>query len=175
MREKFSTSINDEYYTPRYAVDILLPYLKKEWKTIWCPFDKEWSNYVIILRELGYNVLHTHIDDGQDFLTYEPDFHFDAIITNPAFSIKNKVIEKCQSYNKPYCLLLPYSMFFAKSSVQTVNNNLQLVIIDDRITYNGTRANFNSWYVGGNKFFDKDINFYIFDKSPILLYKEENK
>lgn len=175
MRKKFSTSVNDEYYTPEYAVRILEPHLKNEWKTIWCPFDKEWSKYVKVFRELGFHVKFTHIDDGYDFLTYEPDFHYDVIISNPPFSIKNKIIERCQKLSKPYCLLLPYSMFFAKSSIQVVNGNIQFLMIDDRISFNGERANFNSWYIGGNNFFTKDINFYIFDESPQKLWHLENK
>jgi len=172
MRNKFSTSSNDEYYTPRYGVNIIEPYCKK-YKKIWCPFDKAESNYVKIFEEQGHEVVYTHIETGQDFLTYEPDFEFDAIVSNPPFSIKNKIIKRCQEFNKPYCLLLPYSMFFAKSSIQLVNGNIQLLMIDDRISYNGSRANFNSWYVGGNNFFEKDINFYIFKESPLKLYKDE--
>ena len=34
----------DEYYTPDYVVEILVPYLKnKNIKKIWCPCDKETS------------------------------------------------------------------------------------------------------------------------------------
>ncbi len=174
MREKFSTSVNDEYYTPKYAVSILKPYMNKEWKTIWCPFDKEWSNYVNLLGEWGYNVIHTHIDYDQDFLTYDPDFEFDAIISNPPFSIKNQILNKCYEYGKPFCLLLPYTMFFAKSSIRTVGDNVQFLMIDDRISYDGKRANFNSWYIGGNKFFEKDINVYIFNENPCKLWSEEH-
>lgn len=36
---------NDEYYTPAYAVKALLPYIKEK-STIWCPFDKQWSEFV---------------------------------------------------------------------------------------------------------------------------------
>jgi len=178
-RTKFSTSKNDEYYTPKYGVEIILPYVKKEWKTIWCPFDKEWSNYVIMLKEMGYNVIHTHIDEGYDFLNYEPSFEFDAIITNPAFSIKNETIKKCIEYKKPFCLLLPFTMFFSKRSIQTVaeggSDGVQFLMIDDRISFNGERANFNTWYIGGNHFFDKDINVYLFEESPIKLWHLENK
>lgn len=39
------TSKTDEYYTPRYAVEIIVPFLKlKKYKTIWCPFDKKIVN-----------------------------------------------------------------------------------------------------------------------------------
>lgn len=173
MRKKFSTQKNDIYYTPIYGVNILKPYMKREWKTIWCPFDTKSSKYVQVFKEMGYDVKYTHIDYDQDFLTYEPNFNFDVIISNPPFSIKNEIIKKCRQYGKPYCLLLPQSMFFAKSSIQMLSKDLQLLIIDDRISFNGTRANFNSWYIGGNKFFEKDINFYIFNESPLKLYQQE--
>ena len=32
----------DEWYTPKSAVEMILPYIKKQ-KTIWCPFDKPHS------------------------------------------------------------------------------------------------------------------------------------
>lgn len=39
---------SDETYTPDYAVKPLLKYLKPN-STIWCPFDKEDSEYVRVL------------------------------------------------------------------------------------------------------------------------------
>ena len=35
---------HQETFTPYYAVDPILKYVKKE-KIIWCPFDKEWSAF----------------------------------------------------------------------------------------------------------------------------------
>lgn len=40
---------NDEFFTPKYAVDPILKYLKPN-STIWCPFDKGFSEYVKVLR-----------------------------------------------------------------------------------------------------------------------------
>lgn len=62
---------NDEYNTPPQAVYPILPYLKPH-STIWCPFDKEDSNYVKVLQESGFRVIHTHIADGQDFFKIAP-------------------------------------------------------------------------------------------------------
>ena len=54
----------DEYHTPDYVVEILIPYLKKtDIKTIWCPADKEHSEYVKVLRMEGFKVIHSHIDN----------------------------------------------------------------------------------------------------------------
>lgn len=38
------TKEGDEVYTPFYAVDSILEFIPKD-KTIWLPFDKEWSSF----------------------------------------------------------------------------------------------------------------------------------
>ena len=38
-------SKNDEWYTPRHAVEIILPYIP-DGATVWCPFDMPSSQYV---------------------------------------------------------------------------------------------------------------------------------
>ena len=53
----------------------------------------------------------THIDLGQDFLNFNPQFEFDIIISNPPFSKRTKFFNKLNSYNKPYIMLQPI-MFF---------------------------------------------------------------
>lgn len=62
--DKVAGSKNDEFYTPPYAIEPIIKYLKKG-STIWCPFDKECSNFVKLLKETGHKVLATHIDNGQ--------------------------------------------------------------------------------------------------------------
>lgn len=101
---------SDEWYTPRSAVEVIVPYLKN-FKTIWCPFDTSESNYVKVLEENGFNVIHTHIDDGQDFFE-ETVPECDAIISNPPYSIKDDVIERLFSFNKPFAMLMNVSSLF---------------------------------------------------------------
>lgn len=105
---------NIEAYTPKYAVDILLPYLDKD-KVIWSPFSRDEHNYADYLRGLGYKVVNTHYNpetgEGIDFLTHTPDFHFDIIIDNPPFKNKTKFVEKVMSYGKPFALFLPLNTF----------------------------------------------------------------
>ena len=164
----------DEYYTPKYVVEILLPYLKnnKDIRTIWCPFDKEWSEYVKVLREHGYTVIHTHIEDGQDFLTYEPDFEFDAIVSNPPFSIKNKVFEKTISYGKKWALLMSATSIQSASFVRVLSQEQRLsnIMFDKRISYNGDRPPFPSWYFTGG--IVEYNQFYIYKDDPKKLYDE---
>ena len=42
----------DEWYTPQHAVEVILPYVPKEY-TIWCPFDKKISQYVQVFKRGG--------------------------------------------------------------------------------------------------------------------------
>lgn len=42
----------DEWYTPKNAVEMILPYVKS-YKTIWCPFDKPHSEYVKVFTTGG--------------------------------------------------------------------------------------------------------------------------
>ena len=98
-------TLNDEIYTPAYALNPLLKYLPKNIK-IWECTDYGESNITKVLKEQGYEVIKTHKRDF-DFLTDKPSFEFDMIITNPPYSLKDKFIEKCYSYNKPFALLLP--------------------------------------------------------------------
>lgn len=46
---------NDEFYTPRYAIEPLLRYLKPKSKIL-CPFDTEESLYVKVLKGNGHYV-----------------------------------------------------------------------------------------------------------------------
>ena len=52
---------------------------------MWCPFDFESSEYVRLIRENGNKVIATHIDTGQNFFYYEPEEHYDVIVSNPPF------------------------------------------------------------------------------------------
>jgi hypothetical protein len=155
----------DEYYTPKYVVEILIPFLKnKNYKTIWCPCDKEFSNYVKVFNDQGFNVIYSHIDNGNDFLNFQPIEEYDIIITNPPFSIKNKIFERCINLKKPFCLLMSATSIQSASFINVISNikNFNVMMFDKRISYNGDRPPFPSWYFASD-LFDK-IEFYIFKK-----------
>jgi len=161
------TGKGDEYYTPKYVVEILLPYLKEtNIKTIWCPCDKEESEFVKVFRDNGYNVLFSHIENGQDFLTYEPTENYDAIITNPPFSIKNKIIQRCLDLNKPFVLLLSATVIQSASLVKLLEKSPEMffILFDKRISYSGDRPPFPSWYFTSRVL--KKNEFYIYQQDP---------
>lgn len=106
--------INDECYTPDYAVRPLLKYLEQfKGKTIWCPFDTEESEYVKILTAEGHKVLFSHKDSGDNFYDFGDGLfaqdmpEFDLIVSNPPFHNKALLVEKIIQIGKPFALLLP--------------------------------------------------------------------
>lgn len=63
---------NDEFYTSEETVKKLIKVLKlPKNTTIWCPFDMQESEFV---RQFSkkYNVIASHIENGQDFYEYSP-------------------------------------------------------------------------------------------------------
>ena len=123
----------DEVYTPFYAVTPLLKYISKE-LVIWCPFDKEWSAYVQTFLAAGNKVIYSHLDDGQDFFEYQPDQHYDVIISNPPYSKKDEVLKRLKEIGKPYAMLLPLATLQGQRRFSSFENT-QALIFDKRIGY----------------------------------------
>ena len=112
---------SDEQYTPAYAVAPIIKYIPGN-KIVWCPFDTEHSEYVLALKAAGIRVVHSHILTGEDFFVYEPE-EWDLIVSNPPFSIKQKVVERC---------LAPVHLFQEKE--------MQMLLFDKRIQFTEKNA-----------------------------------
>ena len=136
---------SDECFTPRYGVVPIVKHLQaKGFKTIWCPFDAEHSQYVRVLKDAGFNVVHSHIGDGRDFFEYEPE-QYDAIVSNPPFSLKTKILKRCYDLDKPFALLLPQNSLQAISRVNMyMEHGLEYLGFDRRICFY-TNFNFDSY------------------------------
>lgn len=125
---------SDEYYTPKEAVEAIIKHIPKWVKTIWCPFDTQYSQYVIVLQQQGYNVIYSHIDNGQNFFYYEPEEKYDCIISNPPFSLKDDVLKRLSELNKPYAVLLPLPSLQGQKRFPYLQGT-QALIFDKRINF----------------------------------------
>ena len=125
----------DELYTPSIAIEMLLPYIPNDIKTIWeCTSIKE-SKIVKVLKDNGYNVITSHIKEGLDFMNYEPE-QYDMIITNPPYSLKNKFLIRAFELNKPFAFLLPITTLEGVERGKMFNNNkIQLLIPNKRFNF----------------------------------------
>lgn len=133
--DKVASSHCDEYYIPVYAITPLLKYLK-QYTTIWCPFDTEESNYVKIFRLAGFNVITTHINNGQDF--FEMDCpKCDYIISNPPYTKKTEVLERLFELDIPFAMLLGVVGLFESQKRFEIfkNNKFEIMYFNKRISF----------------------------------------
>lgn len=136
-----TTASGDEMYTPFYAVAPLVKYLKHSgYKTIWCPFDEEWSAYVQTFREEGFNVIRSSLSDGKDFFEYEPNESYDIIVSNVPFSKKDEVLHRLDVIGKPFGVLLPLNSLQGRSRFEVFENGIQLLSFDQRIGFHTPKS-----------------------------------
>lgn len=126
----------DESYTPAYGV---LPIIKHipNGSVVWCPFDTEDSEYVKLIREAGFTVVASHIDDGKDFFEYEPR-NWDVIVSNPPFQNKRAFFERALSFGKPFALLMTCAWLndkYSKWVFKEAGRQMQLLMFDKRIHF----------------------------------------
>lgn len=151
------TKAGDEVYTPFYAVEPLLEFLPKD-KKIWCPFDEEWSAFYQLLSENGYEVAISNLKEGKDFFKYEPD-DWDILVSNPPFSMKDKVLKRAFELEKPFALLLPVTSIQGKARYKIFDNQIQMLGFDTRVDYH-TRQNMQNYRKGnhfGSAYFCREL------------------
>lgn len=154
----------DEQYTPAYWVEILIPHIQHlKDKIIRCPFDKDDSQFVKVLKENWFTVVNSHIEYWQDFFTYEPPQR-DVIISNPPYKGKREFRERALDLQKPFALLLPVNIL--SDSVINVTmkerereREFQLLIPSKRMRFynaitgeTGKQPTFKASYFGVNIF-----------------------
>lgn len=144
--QRKSFNEKDEYYTPPILVEPIIQYLKPN-STIWCPFDTEDSEFVIMLKENGFKVIYSHIWLGQDFFEYEPKEHYDYIISNPPFTRKLEVFKRLYKLNKPFAMICGLPILnYQEIGEFFVGKKLQLLIVDKKVSFDGNTASFNNSY-----------------------------
>ena len=129
----YSAGSNDECYTPSYGVEPILEYIPKD-VIVWCPFDGPQSEFVKQIS-ISNQVIYSHLDNGQDFFTYEPD-RWDVMISNPPFTNKRKIFERALSFQKPFALIMSNTWLNDAAPAQLfANRELQLLMFDKRMRF----------------------------------------
>lgn len=132
-----ANSGNDEFYTPLYAIEPILKYIKPK-STIWCPFDTEERLFVKTLKLWGHNVINTHISMGEEYDFFKCEVQsYDYIISNPPYSLKGKVFERLFEIGKPFAMLVGVVGLFESSHRFNLfaNNDFEIMYFDKRIAY----------------------------------------
>ena len=147
MKPPLQQGSSNDFQTPIYGIEPLLPYLKKSW-TIWeCAQGNK--NIVNFLTKEGYKVIGSDILTGEDFLTWKPE-EFDCIVTNPPYSIKQKFLERCYKLGKPFALLLPLTTFETRKRQKLFEdhyNETKFIFLDKRINFETpTGKSSSAWF-----------------------------
>jgi len=155
---------SDEYQTPKEALDILLPYLKKKW-IIWeCAWGK--GSLVKHLQEKGFKV----IGDYRDFIKGYDNTGYDCIVTNPPYSKKDEFLQRCYELGKPFALLMPLTALEGKKRGYLYRKyGIQLIIPNKRINFitssgKGRGAWFQVAWFCWNLNLPKELNFVEMEK-----------
>lgn len=129
----YSNGGGDEAYTPAYGVQPILKYIPQN-AIVWCPFDTIDSEFVKQISKQN-EVVFTHINYGQDFLTYEPK-NWDVIVSNPPFTNKRKFFERALSFEKPFALIMTNTWLNDSAPKQLFKEkDLQLLMFDKRMKF----------------------------------------
>jgi len=121
--------------TLAYAVKPIIKYIPENW-VVWCPFDTKESEFVKQITANGNRVIYSHILYGKDFYIYEPDEHWDCIISNPPFTNKRKIFERAISFNKPFALIMSNTWLNDSAPKQLFKDkDLQLLMFNRRMKF----------------------------------------
>lgn len=124
---------SDEWYTDQQTVDLCWKLLDiKPSDVICCPFDSEKSLFVQKAKADGNEVIY-NIRDYVGSTHYK----YDKLVTNPPFSIKDKVIETVYQYGKDAALILPLDILGGvnRHSMYAKNGAPTVYIPTKRISY----------------------------------------
>jgi hypothetical protein len=178
----YQFSVDDEWYTTKDDVRHFLDKadIPRE-KIIWCPFDVESSNFVTVLKEYGYHVEHSHLQDDKDFYKYEPK-EWDIIISNPPFKNKHNILIRLLEFNKPWALIFGIQALNSEKfcdslqkfqRVQYIHLKRRMCFVKDHLNYdinNLNRPSFASLWICNRLIKGNDIQ--IWDG---VNYKKDNK
>jgi len=148
----------DEIYTPTYALNPLIPYLKKDW-IIWeCAYGS--GSLAKGLKDKGFEV----IGKGENF--FKTEKNCDCIITNPPYSLKGQFIKRAFELKKPFAFLLPLTTLEGKFRGKIFRENkIQIIIPNSRINFITPNGGKSSWFATawfcGNMNLENDLNFVI--------------
>lgn len=131
--------IRDNFQTPFYAIDILIPFLTEK--------DRAWDGCAgingegQITKRLEQHNIEIYGSDirGEynlcNFLIEKPDFIdlVDVIVMNVPFSLKKNFWERCEQYGKKYAILVPadYSAWI----IDAIKFGCEKIIPNRRINY----------------------------------------
>lgn len=156
----------DDYYTPEWVTETLLPHLPPFAHTVWEPACGS-GKMVSVLRKHGLAVCESDIDRGVDFLKVNqlPDKFVSGIITNPPFYLATEFIEHALELMKEpggfVCMLLRTDFDHAKSRQHLFRENISFakkLVLLKRIKWfensTGSPSYNHAWFIWDHRWRD---------------------
>lgn len=165
-------SHKDEWYTPAYAVIPILEFISPD-AVVWCPFDTKDSHFVKELQKNGNHVIYSHLQEGKDFFTYEPE-QYDYIISNPPYSNKSQILKRLYELGKPFAMLMGLiGIFESKERFNLFKeNSFEILNFDKRVSffkdYSDQKPSLSPPFATGyvcSKFLPEKIMFKVLDRN----------
>ena len=131
---------SDVCFTPPYAVKPLVDLVNLCDYSVWEPASGA-GDLVDELNFQGVSVFGTTIETGDDFFDDElSEFHmniYDAIVTNPPYSIKARWIERCYELTDNWALLLPIEVLGGAQYQRLFEDNggVSILTFDSRVDF----------------------------------------
>lgn len=123
---------SDELETPEHAFNILKPFIPKD-KIIFEGFVGG-GKLKRKMEQEGFKVVYS-----EDFFNNIPEY--DILISNPPFSIKDKILNECYKRNKPFALLLPITALEGIKRQELYKKyGIKILFPKRRIDFNGKKA-----------------------------------
>lgn len=93
------------------------------------------------MREEGYQVVESGLElDGRDF--FHEDLECDMFISNPPYSIKDKILKRTLDRGHQFMYLLPIDVLMGISRHKIFKDHtISFIAFDGRIDFTGKRSN----------------------------------
>lgn len=137
--------------TPPYALDPLLPYIRPAW-VVWEPaasvgyLSRAIEPHVLSVcaTELRTEDIGEDVRGGINFFTWRPPSWFDAIVTNPPYSLKYDWLERCYDLGKPFALLVPVETIGAQAAQRLMERHgAEILLLNRRVNFEMPRKGWN--------------------------------
>ena len=166
------TGHSDDFQTPPEALEPLLPHVCSQWR-VWEPAAGQGLLAAALAPHVD-RVIETDILTGQNFLTFKPEEPWDAIITNPPYSLKEQFLERAYLLGQPFAFLLPLTTFDSrKRQAMFRHHGVQVIFMPKRIAFHTPSGRPSSpwlmtaWFLG-NWGLERDLVFWTPNDHPEL-------
>lgn len=133
----------DSFFTPRYATELIIPFIPEEVKVIW-DVGAGKHNITRVLKDYRYRVISTDIDNDSaniqhnflidEYFSLIQNYKIDMLVSNIPFSLKPEFINKAMKIGLPFCFLMPFDMSGYLWEMFK-NSGLQAIVPERRIDF----------------------------------------